>query len=277
VGSGTLRTYHEAVYVYCRGVEAVHVQVALTGMIPAVLAMWIVDRLDQKRPEPPRLRRLVAFMGMLSVIPAFALEVGLSHSVGRLLDPEYAYQGAAFKSFIVAAGVEEFCKIGVIYWIVWRRPEFDERMDGIVYAARAGLGFALVENVMYLLVVAQTIEDQVQMWIVRAVLSVPGHAMWTGMIGAMAARQRFDKTGLGLVGGYLLAVAFHGAYDLALFLQQPLHYEGHTVIARLLMLVPIVLTVAAFFVLRSMARTALRLDDAEAALAAVRTASRAAP
>ena len=42
--------------------------------------------------------------------------------------------------------VEEGCKILVVYWVVWRRPEFDERMDGIVYASRAGLGFALVED-----------------------------------------------------------------------------------------------------------------------------------
>ena len=250
----------------------VQIQVALSGALPAVIAMLVVDRLDRKRPEPPSLRRLVAFVGALSVIPALILEIGLSSTVGEALQPEFTYQGASFKSFFVAAGVEEACKIGVIYWIVWRRPEFDERMDGIVYACRAGLGFALVENVMYLLLVAKTVEDQVQMWILRAILSVPGHAMWTGMMGAMAARRRFDKVGLGLVGGYLLAVAFHGAYDLSLFAQQPLHLEGHSELGRFMLVIPIVLTVVAFFVLRSMARTALHLDDAQAANAAATAA-----
>jgi RsiW-degrading membrane proteinase PrsW (M82 family) len=255
-------------------VDAVKIQVALSGAIPAVLAMWVVDRLDRKRPEPPRLRRLVAFFGMLSVIPALGLEIFMSSTLGQALEPEFTYQGASFKSFFIAAGIEEACKIGVIYWIVWRRPEFDERMDGIVYACRAGLGFALVENVMYLLLVANTLEDQLQMWILRAVLSVPGHAMWTGMMGALAARRRFDHAGLGLLGGYLLAVAFHGAYDLSLFVQQPMHLEGHGEIGRFMLVIPVVLTVAAFFVLRSMARTALHLDDAEAARAAVRAAVR---
>ena len=161
---------------------------------------------------------------------------------------------------MVAAIVEEACKILVVYWVVWRRPEFDERMDGIVYASRAGLGFALVENVMYLLH-QQSVGGELQLWIMRAVLAVPGHAMWTGMIGAMAARRRFDGKGLGLVGGYLLAVAFHGTYDFCVYVQQPLHLEGHDTLALLAMPAIVVLTVVAFFTLRTMARNALALDD----------------
>lgn len=244
------------------------VVVALSGAIPALVAMWLVDRLDRKRPEPASTRRLVAFAGMLSVIPAFFLERYLGGDLAAAIEPQYTYQGASFNAFVVAAGVEEACKVSVIYWIVWRRPEFDERLDGIVYASRAGLGFALVENVGYLLN-EHSLQGQLYTWVARAVLAVPGHAMWTGMIGYMAARRRFDGKGLGLVGGYLLAVAFHGAYDCSVFAQQPLHFEGYDAIAGLMVLVPIALTVIAFFTIRSMARTALRLDDAEAASMAV--------
>ncbi|HSR99068.1 MAG TPA: PrsW family intramembrane metalloprotease [Kofleriaceae bacterium] len=243
--------------------------VALSGVLPAIVAMWIVDRLDAKRPEPPRTRRLVVFFGMLSVIPALVLEVVLSTLVGEQLEPQLTYQGSSFQAFIVAAAVEEACKILVVYWVVWRRPEFDERMDGIVYASRAGLGFALVENVMYLLQQA-SLQGTIVVWVERALLAVPGHAMWTGMIGAMAARRRFDGRGLGLVGGYLLAVSFHGAYDLSVFVQQPLHLEARDALGHALLAVPVALTVLAFFVLRSMARTALRLDDAAAAHHAAR-------
>lgn len=246
-------------------------QIALSGAIPALVAMWLVDRLDRKRPEPARTRRLVAFVGMLSVIPAIVLEMTVTGSLGEQVEPRMTYQGASFHAFVIAAAIEEACKIAVVYWVVWRRPEFDERMDGIVYASRAGLGFALVENVLYLLQEA-TLGGQLQTWILRAVLAVPGHAMWTGMIGAMAARRRFDHRGLGLVGGYLLAVAFHGAYDLCAFLQAPLTFEGHDEIAALMMPALIGLTVAAFFVLRSQARMALRLDDADAALVAAHAA-----
>jgi RsiW-degrading membrane proteinase PrsW (M82 family) len=248
-----------------------HLQVALSGALPALLLMWLVDRLDARRPEPRSTRRLVVLAGMLSVIPALVLEVMIPALAAGRIEPEMTYQGSSFQAFVVAAGIEEACKIGMVYWVVWRRPEFDERMDGIVYASRGGLGFALVENVLYLLK-QHTLQGQIIVWVERALLAVPGHAMWTGMIGAMAARRRFDGTGLGLFGGYLLAVAFHGAYDLSVFLQRPLQLEGRDTASHILLVVPVALTVLAFLVVRSMARTALRLDDAEA----VRTAARSA-
>jgi RsiW-degrading membrane proteinase PrsW (M82 family) len=251
-------------------------QIALSGAIPALVAMWLVDRLDRKRPEPVRTRRLVTFMGMLSVIPALILEIIVGNTLGEQVAPAMTYQGATFKAFIIAASIEEACKIAVVYWVVWKRPEFDERMDGIVYASRAGLGFALIENIFYLLQ-QDTLGGQLQTWILRAVLAVPGHAMWTGMIGAMAARRRFDGRGLGLLGGYLLAVSFHGAYDLIAFLQQPLHLEGYDSYLPGLMPALVALTLLAFLVLRSQARMALKLDDADAALGAANAARLAPP
>jgi protease PrsW len=241
-----------------------NIQVAISGAIPALIAMWLFDRLDAKRPEPPSLRRKVAFVGMLSVIPAIVLEVLVTRTIGEQLGPMWTYQGSSFHAYVVAAAIEEACKIAVVYWIVWRHPEFDERMDGIVYATRAGLGFALVENVMYLLG-QETLSGQLYVWVARALLAVPGHAMWTGIIGAFAARRRFDGHGLGLIGGYLLAVALHGTYDCAVFIQQPLTLEGHGSYASALLAVPVAMTIVAFLIIRSLARTAARLDDAQAA------------
>ena len=246
--------------------------IAASGAVPALVAMAIVDRLDAKRPEPRTTRWLVTVFGALSAIPALIIEVVLGKTVALQVGSQITYQGSSFQAFVIAAAVEEACKILVVYWIAWRRPEFDERMDGIVYAGRAGLGFALVENVMYLLG-QNTLVGFAEVWIMRAVLAVPGHAMWTSMIGAMAARRRFDGRGLGLIGGYLLAVAFHGAYDMCVFIQTPLTFEAHDGLARLAVPVLIGLTVVAFLVVRSMARTALRLDDADAARMAAAAAA----
>lgn len=236
----------------------------MSGALPALVAMWVVDRLDAKRPEPPRLRRLVAFVGMISVIPALVAELAIS----GWLDPELTslatFRGAGVNA-LLAATVEEACKILVVYWVVWRRPEFDERMDGIVYASRAGLGFALIENILYLRY-ADSLGGQLELWVMRAVLAVPGHAIWTGVIGALAARRRFDGKGLGLVGGYLLAVALHGSYDACAFFQQPLLASGHATLAASMMPAVIAITIAGFLLLRALARSALRLDDADARL-----------
>ena len=88
--------------------------------------------------------------------------------------------------------------------------------------------------------------------------------MWSGMIGYLAARRRFDKQGPGLIGGYLLAVAAHGSYDYVLFAQQPLALEGHTVAAQLILIAPVAIIALCFFIMRRMSRTALALDDIDA-------------
>ena len=191
--------------------------VAAAGAVPALVAMWYFDRLDRARPEPAGLRRKVAIFGGLSVIPVLLLVWGIGAAVGDAEPAEGTYAGAIYTSFVQAAMPEELCKIAVVYWLVWRRPEFDERMDGIVYATRAGLGFALVENIFYLLGQVD-LTGLIVTWILRAMLAVPGHALWTGVMGYLAARKRFDGVGPGLMGGYLLAVLLHGGYDAALFL-----------------------------------------------------------
>jgi RsiW-degrading membrane proteinase PrsW (M82 family) len=248
-----------------------HLYVALSGAIPALLAMWVIDRLDKKRPEPLKLRVLVAVVGAAMFVPAAILEVLIMRATAHTLDPQWSYQGAVFSAYVVAGATEEACKIFVVYWLVWKRPEFDERMDGIVYAARAGLGFALVENIGYLLM-QKTLTGQIEVWMLRAVLAVPGHAVWTGVIGALAAQRRFDRHGLGVVGGYLLAVAFHGTYDASVFLREPLRLEGYTALSNALVAVPFALTILGVLVLRGLARHALRLDDRDAALQAARAA-----
>jgi RsiW-degrading membrane proteinase PrsW (M82 family) len=137
-------------------------------------------------------------------------------------------------------------------------------MDGIVYATRAGLGFALVENVFYLLGQVD-MQGLIVTWVLRALLAVPGHALWTGMMGYLAARRRFDGVGPGILGGYLLAVFLHGTYDVALFAIAPLMADGKSDLAHALLAVPVLVIAASWVIIKRMARTALRLDDAEQA------------
>lgn len=199
-------------------------QLALFGALPAILAMAYVDRLDAKRPEPQRTLRLVALAGALSGFLVVA--------VGALLRPYGpevgTYAAALYDAFIVAAGPEEAAKLACVLIVAWRRPEFDERMDGIVYGARAGLGFALVENVVYLLIIPHSLGEFLSLFVARALLAVPGHAAWGAILGYFAARRRFDGRGPGMLGGYLLAVLLHGLYDASLFAVPVAIAAGHT-------------------------------------------------
>jgi RsiW-degrading membrane proteinase PrsW (M82 family) len=230
---------------------------ALTGAIPALVAMWYFDRLDRKRPEPRRTLRLVALAGALSVIPV--LVVG--YLLLQVSPAEHSYEGALYHSFVVAAAVEELAKVLCVYWFVWHRPEFDERLDGIVYATRAGLGFAMIENIAYLSL-ASSMGDFLLTFVLRALLAVPGHAIWAGIAGYYMAVRRFDGRGPGLLGGLAIAVLLHGAYDAAIFLQVPLHADGHQGVALALLSVPFAIIIGGGIFLRRLARRALHADDA---------------
>ncbi|GAB4567119.1 MAG: hypothetical protein Tsb0020_19420 [Haliangiales bacterium] len=239
---------------------------SLMGAAPALIAMAYVDRLDAKRPEPQALLRRVAIAGALSTVACVAVALPLMWIAPAA---PHTYGHALYESFIVAAGVEEAAKVLVVYWFVWHKPEFDERLDGIVYAARAGLGFALVENVLYLFSVSDHGEFIVT-FILRALLAVPGHAIWAGIMGYFAAVRRFDGIGPGLIGGYLIAVFLHGSYDAAIFLGIPLRADGHHTIANLLMLALPAIIIGGGVALRRMAREALAADDRDEARAEAR-------
>ena len=230
--------------------------IALTGALPALFAMWYFDRLDAKRPEPRSTLRKVTVFGALSVIPVVIMGAILL----QFAPQAGTYARALYDSFVVAAGVEEMAKLLVVYWVVWGRPEFDERMDGIVYATRAGLGFALVENVLYLWSSADTTGFLVT-FLMRALLAVPGHAIWAGIMGYCAAKRRFDGIGPGLLGGYLIAVFLHGAYDAAIFLGPPFYRDGLVEISYALLIVLPIVIIGGAVALRRMSRQALYHDD----------------
>ena len=225
---------------------------ALLGVLPAVVAMLYFDWLDRRRPEPVWRMRLVVFVGMISTLPVIAIELGLGHfgpPPGTIIE-------ALYSSYVVAAAPEEFAKLCVIALVVWRHPAFDERLDCIVYAAHAGLGFALVENVGYLFG-SEDIQAYWVTFVARALLAVPGHAIWAGMMGYYAARRRFDRAGPGILGGFVIAWLLHGTYDAALSIMPLVSDLGALALA----MIPVLIIVLGFLALRRMARAALAADD----------------
>ncbi len=229
-----------------------NVIVAICGTLPALFLMWYVEKHDAKRPEPRSLLRKTALFGGLATIPCIVIQVALSG--GGKIAPANAGE-AMFTAYIVAGLTEEGAKAACLYLAVWRHPAFNERFDGIVYGTRAGLGFALVENVGYLLG-AESMSGLISMFILRAVLAVPGHAIWGGFMGHYAAKKRFDGTGPGLLGGLAIAVFLHGTYDAALFLA-PFAGAG----ALLLFPIPLIVIIVGYRRLRAHAVWAIAKDD----------------
>ena len=231
---------------------------ALAGLVPAILAMAYFDRLDRARPEPIWSKRKVMLAGCLSVIPCAFIEHGLMTVAPAASD---AWKFITYQAFVVASLTEEIAKVLCIKLVIWRKPEFDERLDGIVYGTRAGLGFAAIENVFYLLQ-ATSVEQFVGMFFGRALLAIPLHAITGGIMGYYAARRRFDKVGPGLLGGLAVAVFLHGAYDVGAF---AMSYSAEALSVPfpppLFVILAILCVVVGGRMLRKQARVALELDN----------------
>ncbi len=174
-------------------------ELLLLAIAPSLFFFLYIYRKDRYEPEPLRLLAWVFFLGALIVIPAGLIE---------LLFPE-----GVISSAVVAPVVEEGLKFLVVLVAVYRHPEFDEPMDGIVYATAASLGFATIENILYVM------EGGLAVGIVRAIASVPGHVVfsciWGYALGTAKFRPAPERGGIilaGLLGGMVL----HGIFNFSL-------------------------------------------------------------
>jgi len=231
----------------------------LVGAVPALIGMAFFAWLDRKRPEPRRTLLKVALWGALISIPVILIEMILD-----LIGPApTSYWHSFYTAFISAAGTEESAKLFIIWVIVWKRPEFDERMDGIVYGAFAGLGLALVENILYLL---RSMDDGafLTVFIMRAISAVPVHAMFAAIMGYYAALKRFDGRGPGLAGGLFIAITLHGLYDFGVFAMIHSAIIGNTAAVYVCFFIPGLVVIGSSIWLVRVVRAALQADAAMA-------------
>ena len=160
----------------------------------------------------------------------------------------------------MAGLVEEYLKLTVVRLTAYRAPAFDEVMDGVVYTVVAGLGFACLENVLYVL------GGSLGTALVRAFTAVPLHAVASGLMGYSLGRARFAASksaeGALIARGLFTAVGVHGLYDFLLF-ASPHGGPGAS-----LLVVPLI--VVGFLALRGRMRAALAADQARAQAAASR-------
>jgi RsiW-degrading membrane proteinase PrsW (M82 family) len=226
------------------------------AVIPAFLLVRYFYRQDRARPEPKGLVVKVFLFGVLSALVAIPLEL-LVNRFQSVFDPRTIWY-PLFKAFVVAGLVEEYLKLTVVRLTAYRAPAFDEVMDGVVYTVAAGLGFACLENVLYVL------GGSLATALVRAFTAVPLHAVSSGLMGYSLGLARFAPSRSAeqalIARGLFTAVGVHGLYDFLLFATP--HWGAWSV----LLVVPLV--VAGFLVLRGRIRAALAADQARAQIAA---------
>ena len=177
----------------------------LLAIVPALVLVIYFYKRDNQKKEPLVLIWKVFVLGFFSVIPAVLIELVLdsfTHSPVFL-------QNLLVKAFLTVALVEEGIKLAVIMLYLYRKPDFDEITDGIIYTIVASLGFACFENILY---------STGGFWavILRAVTAVPLHTVASGIMGYYIGVNKFCKKN-SIIKGLIAAVIIHGLYDALLF------------------------------------------------------------
>ena len=194
----------------------------LAALVPAAFLIVQVYRLDRIEKEPAGLLLKLALFGALSGLAAGAIEGALT----RVLDVTLGGSTLrlVLENFLAVALVEEACKRWVVLKFAWRHPAFDYRFDAVVYCVFSALGFAALENILYVA------EYGFAVAVSRALLSVPGHCFFAVYMGiylgqakmAERAMQRYyielpdESPGQYLRASLLVPALLHGFWDFSL-------------------------------------------------------------
>ena len=178
----------------------------IVSVIPVIIVLRYIYKADQNK-EPVKLLIKAFFCGMLA-IPLTLLLVGIVNAV-------WTSDSVFYNAFAEAGIPEELAKFAVLYLLIWKSEEFDEYFDGIVYAVFVSMGFACVENVMYVFG-GETAEAAFSIAFVRALFSIPGHALFAIAMGFFFALAKLGKPELRAVNIILCLIvpmALHGTFD----------------------------------------------------------------
>jgi RsiW-degrading membrane proteinase PrsW (M82 family) len=171
---------------------------------------YLKDRYERE----PLLQILMAFgLGLYSMIAA----QGMATTAEGWVSAEWLATGGEwarlFDAFVLSGAIEELAKWVVLILAIYHWDEFDEPLDGVVYGVAVALGFATLENFLYVLRFGLGVAWQ------RALFAVPAHALFGATMGYYAGRAKLTRGRTLWLDRILCLVApivFHGLYDYAL-------------------------------------------------------------
>jgi RsiW-degrading membrane proteinase PrsW (M82 family) len=184
----------------------------LASLAPVFIILFYIYFRDKYEKEPLGMLLKALLLGILVVVPVIFVERFL-----MLLMPESMAKVAEafYHAFVVAGFTEELFKFLALYILVWRSPSFNEQFDGIVYAVFVSLGFAGVENVLYVL------DGGMQTALTRAITAVPAHAIFGVAMGYFlgVAHRYKELRNSYLARALLVPILLHGIYDFILMVE----------------------------------------------------------
>lgn len=191
---------------------------AVLALIPVGPVVGVFLLLDRWEPEPPKLL-LIAFAWGATVAALTALII---NSTADYLLSNGGNSGSSLAGIVSAPLVEEGAKGAFVLAIcLFLREEFDGVVDGVVYAGITAAGFAFTENILYF---ARAFDQGHQAgggtvlltFVLRGIFSPFAHPLFTSMTGigiGIAAASANKARWLAPIGGYLVAICLHGAWN----------------------------------------------------------------
>jgi RsiW-degrading membrane proteinase PrsW (M82 family) len=179
----------------------------LAGIIPSLLWLWFWIKEEGKRPEPRGLLALVFILGMLATLLVLPIQKFIKVNVS-----------AEDLQLILWAASEEIIKFLVVLVLLYNTNEIDEPTDWPIYMMTAALGFAALENALFLLkpfALGQTTVGLLTGQL-RFLGSTLLHAVSSGIVG-ISLGLSFNMHGFGrrlyFYIGALFAIALHSAFN----------------------------------------------------------------
>jgi len=187
----------------------------LITIVPSILIL-LYFFLSDKFKEPKGSIALVFFLGICICLPAGYINSFMNNNFKDVFSERLLF------SFLGPAWCEELLKFIILYFIVLKRNEFNEPMDGIVYGVAVSLGFATLENYEYVFILAEKWEiDPYQMAVWRSCSAVPMHGLMGCIMGFYFGMYAFTANKKYLVLCVFIPFIIHGFYN---FLPHPYHF-----------------------------------------------------
>ena len=185
----------------------------VAAVLPAWFLLRAVYRADRLEKEPMKLLLSLVVLGIISTTLAATAEQLGSYVLSRLL-PEDSLLAQAMMYFGIVAFSEEGFKYLLLKNRTWRSPHFNCQFDAVVYAVFVSLGFALWENIGYVMAYGLGAAGA------RALTAVPGHACFGVFMGTWyGIAKRCDLSGFeeesarARRSALLIPALLHGLYD----------------------------------------------------------------
>ena len=179
------------------------------AIAPGIAICFYIYFKDKYEKEPIKLLLVSFILGVFSVVPTLLLSRLGTYFFG--FEPTSSNLIFSLISCVVGIGlVEEFSKFIFVRYYAYKKDDFNEPFDGIVYCVMVSMGFATLENILYV-----SASGASTGWL-RMFTAVPMHAVFAIVMGYYMGVQKSFGTSAAVLKGLLLASLLHGIYDFVL-------------------------------------------------------------